>query len=175
VTDPVPVSPQTPSEERSTRRYLIAALRRALERADLGTLAALRRPNSGSPPAAFYRITVGILDEILPETGARRDQDEARWATVVSAMAAAQGFLARVPLGEALAKADVAEMRVVRLLEANADQLIELTRNIVRQLVQKGQPFDPDDLADLVLSAGTPSEKTSRRFIAREFYRHVGE
>jgi CRISPR type I-E-associated protein CasB/Cse2 len=153
----------------------VATLRRTLEIADPGTLAALRRASSGSPPTAFYRVTVGVLDEVLPEGGARRDEEEARWSIVVSALAIAQGFLAPVPLGKALAQAGIAEMRVVRLLEANADQLIELTRNIVRQLVQKGQSFDPNDLADLVLSAGTPNEKKSRRFIAREFYRHVGD
>jgi len=175
VTHPGLVSPLTPAVEQTSRRHIVAALDRALKIADPGTLAALRRARGSAPPAAFYRVTVDILDDALSEQGPRRDAIEGRWAIVAAAMATAQGFLERVPLGEAMARAGIAEMRVVRLLEANPDQLVELTRNIVRQLVQKGQSFDPNDLADLVLSAGTPNEKTSRRTVARDFYRHQGD
>jgi CRISPR type I-E-associated protein CasB/Cse2 len=143
-----------------------------LEAADPGTLAALRRAAPTSPPAAFYRVSVSVLDDQLPEGGTRRDAAEARWVVVVSAMATAQGLLARCPLGEALAKAGVAELRVLRLLEANDAQLADLVRHVVHQLVQKGQPFDPADLADLVLTAGTDRGPEPRRRIARSFYRH---
>lgn len=165
-------SPVQASTE-SPRRRLIAALRQRLSHADPGTLAALRRASgSDSPPAAFYRLTVGILDEEyekLPEAGPYRDRFEARFSVVVSAMASALAFLASIPLGKALADADIAEMRVLRLLEAGETQLAEIVRGIVHQLVQKGQPFDPQDLADLVLNPESPSP---RRRIARDFYRY---
>jgi hypothetical protein len=115
-------------------------------------------------------MTVSLLDEHLPAAGPRRVEEEGRWAVVVAAMANAVDFMMKVPLGEALAKAGVAEMRVVRLLEARDAQLADLVRNIVHQLVQKAQPFDPNDIADLVL---TDSDEP-RRWIARSFYRHQG-
>jgi len=150
----------------------VVALQRALEASDPGTLAALRRADPASPPAAFYRIATSVLDEHLPESGPQRDALEARWSIVVSAMANAEGLLARVPLGEALAKAGVAEMRVLRLLEANEAQLADLVRHAVHQLVQKAQPFDANELADLVLTVGTERGRDPRRRVARTFYRH---
>lgn len=159
--------------ELPARRRVVNELWTRLEHADPGTLAALRRAGgSDELPTAFYRFTVGILDEHyekLPEGGEYRDEFEKRWGIVVAAMANAKGLLARIPLGRALAEADVAELRVVRLLEAEGDQLPDIVRTIVHQLVSKGQPFDPQDLAHLVLE---PENKEPRRRIARDFYRH---
>ncbi len=169
-----PSSTARPAHTPPPRHRAVAALRHALEAANPGTLAALRRADPASPPAAFYRVTVGVLDEHLPEGGMRRDADERRWAVVISAMASAHGLLKPVPFGEALAKAGVAEMRVVRLLEGHDDQLADLVRNVVHQLVQRAQPFDANDLADLVVTDGTERGRESRRRIARSFYRHEG-
>jgi hypothetical protein len=175
VTDSAPASPEA-APKKPTRRELVARLRRELEQADPGTLAALRRFNGDTlPPPAFYRLTVGLLDEHLAELAESkplRDDLEVRWAVIVASMAAAQDFLGSVPLGEAMAMADVAEMRVLRLLEANHAQLPALVRNIVHQLVQRGKPFDPNDIADLVLAH---DEKAPRSRIARSFYRHEGK
>jgi CRISPR system Cascade subunit CasB len=177
VNDPIPANAtatsSTPTDAAAPERprhRLVAALRHAIEAADPGTAAALRRADPSSPPAAFYRLTVRLLDEHLPEAGPRRIVEEGRWAVVAAAMANAAGFMRRVPLGEALARAGVAEMRVVRLLEARDSQLADQVRNIVHQLVQKAQSFDPNDLADLVLS----DSDDPRRWIARSFYRHQG-
>lgn len=169
-----PVVSAEPKRTEPKRHSAVAALRYALEAADPGTLAALRRLDPSSPPAAFYRVTVSALDDHLPEKGNRRDELEARWAVVVAAMATAHGLLKPIPLGEALAKAGVAEMRVVRLLEAHEPQLAAVVRNVVHQLVQKAQAFEPNDLADLVLTDGTRHARESRRRIARSFYRHEG-
>ncbi len=157
----------------SARHYAVGALRHALSAADPGTLAALRRGSADSPPAAFYRITATVLDDVLPEGGPRRDESEARWMVVVSAMARAQGLLGRVPLGEALARAAVAEARVLRLLEAHDGQLADLVRHVVHQLVQRAVSFDSGDLADLVLTDGTSFHQHPRRRIARAYYRHM--
>lgn len=171
-------APALPSIEttpnRLTRRELVAKFRSILDHLDPGTLAALRRANSASPPPAFYRVAVTVLDEHLAhfaESGPRRDEIESQWTVIVSAMASAQGFLASVPLGEALANAGVTEMRFRRLLEASSAQLPELVRNVVHQLVQKGQPFDPNDLADLILARD--DDRSPRRKLARSYYRHA--
>lgn len=157
----------------SPRRGVIDALWQSLKHADAGALAALRRAaDRDSPPAAFYRLTVGILDkeyEKLPDSGEWRDSFETRLSVVASAMATAIGFLAPIPLGKALADANISEMRVLRLLEADESQLPQLVRGVVHQLVQKGQPFDPHDLAALVLNPDSPGP---RRNIARDFYRY---
>jgi len=102
-----------PISGESGRRQAVARLRRVLERADPGTLAALRRIRSGGdPPAAFYRVTVDALEGVVPEDGPGRDRADARWAIVASAMANALELLAPIPFGQALAEAGVSEMRV---------------------------------------------------------------
>ena len=160
--------PTEAEPKRLTRRDLVAKLRGALEHADPGTLAALRRAKPTSPPAAFYRLATSVLDEHLArvaENGSCRDDLESKWTVILSAMATGLGLLAAVPLGEAL------EMRVLRLLEAQPGQLPELVRTAVHQLVQKGQPFNPNDLADLVLARD--DDRGPRRNIARSYYRHA--
>lgn len=171
MTEPAPVA-ESAAPAKQTRRETVARLRHAIQHTDPGTVASLRRFNGDSvPPAAFYRLTVGLLDEILPEAGPHREAAEQRWAVIAAAMASAQGFLSGVPLGEALAKAKVAEMRVLRLLEARAAQLPDLVRNVVHQLVQKGQSFDSNDLANLLLAPD--DDRTVRGHIARLYYRHA--
>ena len=170
--DPVPTALLATTPPKPTRRELVAKLRDAVDGADPGTLAALRRFKADAlPPAAFYRLTVALLDDMLPESGKLRDDREHQWGVIVAAMANAKGFLASVPFGEALARAGVAEMRVLRLLEARAEQLPSLVRTLVHQLVQKGQPFDPNDLANLVLAPD--DDRAPRRKIAQSFYRHA--
>lgn len=98
-----------------------------------------------------------------------RDALETRWAVVARELArAGDVLLAPVRLGEALARAGVAEMRVLRLLEARDAQLYDVLRTVVHQLVSKGQPFDPLQLAKLVVRG----DEHIRRAIARDFYRH---
>jgi CRISPR system Cascade subunit CasB len=169
-----PEAKETPQAESFTSRQTraVVALQRAIETADPGTQASLRRADPASPPAAFYRVTVRILDDILSGEGPSRDAMERAWVVIASAMARASGMLAPVPLGEAMAKAGVAEMRLLRLLEARGDQLADIVRNVVHQLTQKGQRFDPRDLANLVLTDGTEFAREPRRRIARNYYRH---
>jgi predicted HD phosphohydrolase len=81
------------------------------------------------------------------------------------------GLLGGPSFGEALARANVAELRVLRLLDAEPDQLADLLRHSVRQLVSHGQPFDPREIADLVTDPRRADG--ARRTIARNFYRHL--
>ncbi len=167
-----------PTESRAdVRSRVLGALRHTLERADPGVLARLRRADPRSPPPDFFRVSVDVLDEILPGRGPIRDEQETRWAVIVQAMAMALGtnaksggLLGGAPFGKALATAGVAEMRMLRLLEAEADQLPALTRQLVSQLVSRGEPFSVGDLAALVLDR---DPERARREIARNFYRHL--
>ena len=164
----------------SSRKSALEALRHALEQvADPGTLAALRRMDPACPPPAFFRLMAASLDDILPPDGQARDLAETSWALVSQAMAMATGgrrgssLLGRVPFGQALAQAGVAEMRLLRLLNASGEQRHALVRGVVHQLVSAGQTFDPSQLADLVLARDDDAEERARRSIARQFYRHV--
>lgn len=175
-----PTEKDEPSRPRAFQRSALEELRTTLEHADAGTLASLRRMLAPElPHPAFFRIASKPLDEILPDHGSLRERLESRWAICVQAMAMAitpsksgrSSLLSRVPFGEALALGDVAEMRVLRLLNAPDDHVAPLVRNAVHQLVSRGQSFDPQDLASLVLSEGDHKESARRR-IARDFYRH---
>lgn len=159
----------------------VERLRWSLEQAaDPGTLAALRRMDTSSPPPAFFRVATRTLDELLPSQGSHRDRLESRWATVAQALAMAVGrrgsssLLSRIPLGEALAHAGVTEMRLLRLLDAPDEQLADVVRGLVHQLVSKGQSFDPVHLATFVVSDGERREH-ARRLIAQHYYRHQSE
>ncbi|MBI4705394.1 MAG: type I-E CRISPR-associated protein Cse2/CasB [Deltaproteobacteria bacterium] len=173
VPPPVPAPLQPEGEPREPARHsAVWALVHALEGADPGTLAALRRIRTDALPPAFFRVAATTLDEHLPESGPSRERLETRWAVVVQAMAMASEsrLLGRVPLGKALAEAGVAEMRVLRLLEAHDELLADVVRTVVHQLVSKARTFSPTDLADLVLDDGSEHAERARRRIARFFY-----
>lgn len=178
MTDDASSERSDPESELPGHLRALASLRHELEEvADAGTLAALRRMAPDAPPPAFFRLTSRALDDLLHRAGARREQLETRWATVVQAMALAVGrkgsfsLLAGPSLGAAVAKAQVAEMRVLRLLNAREEQMSDIVRGIVHQLVSHGQPFNVRQLAELVLFDDERHE-TARRAIARDFYRH---
>jgi CRISPR system Cascade subunit CasB len=179
-TDPaLHAAPPRTAFERRTRA--VQRLRYSIEKeSDPGTLAALRRMRPELPPPVFFRITIdkdgsGILDDVLPRDPEARLEAESLWALVTQAMAMAvshgTSLLSRTSLGEALARADVAELRVLRLLNARGDQRFSVVRGIVHQLVARGERFNPEDLAHLLLSDEDGAEPTRRR-IASSFYRH---
>lgn len=176
---PPEASPEASPDTRATptRRRLAEALRHSLERSDPGTLAALRRMRPMAPPPAFFRVATQILDDGAPEGGPRREATETGWACVAQAMAmaitpGARSLLARVPLGEACAAADVSEMRLLGLLNAEGEPRFDRVRGVVQQLIAKGKHFDAGDLAELLLSQGD-AEESARRHIARGYYRRL--
>jgi len=137
-----------------------------------GDVAALRRlrPEDLSVPA-FWRVCVGHLSDVLPEDGATRDEHERRWAVIMQAMAELRGL--HVPscrLGHALAAADIAEARVLRLLRAGGESLFDSVRVIARHLATTATPVSCTDLALLVLSDGRTDDEPVRRRIARDYY-----
>ena len=83
-------------------------------------------------------------------------------------------------LGQALAAHDpggrprIAEARVLRLLEAEGDTLLDIVQGVARQLATSGQPVDWTDLAELILSDGTEEwGRSVRERVGFDYYRAV--
>ena len=155
------------AESRTTLSEAIAAVLRMMKHAEPGDLAALRRLRPGDVAApAFWRLASGVLEDHV-----RTREDEDRWALVLSAMARLAGLHhGHEPLGRALAEADVAEARVLRLIKAHGTGFAAPLRAAVHMLQSKGIAANQLQLAELVLSDGTPREETIRRQIARDYY-----
>ena len=150
----------------------VRRLQRALDAADPGTVASLRRAQPNDPPAAFFRLATTALDDSFPKAGELRARAEERWVVVLAAMAQALPLLNATRLGDALALAEISEMRVLRLLQTHEAVLWNAVRTVVQQLVARGIGFDPTDVASLVFDDGGPFEQDTRRDIARRFYRY---
>jgi CRISPR system Cascade subunit CasB len=136
-----------------------------------GDLAALRRMDARHPPAAFFKLEGLVLDAHLPGDADKREDSETRWAVIVQGLAHLGTLHApRERLGGALAEAGFSELRFARLLQANADQLIDELPLLARFLAAKGVAADWAGAARLILSAGRPDQETARRHLARDYY-----
>lgn len=137
-------------------------------------LATDRRGEAGGP--AFWKLAARYLepDQLGTADPPWRDQAERRWAFVTGVLAKLGDTHRRGhSLGDALAAADVAEPRVLRLLRVEGEEILyDTVRSVVQQLASQGEPVDGADIAELVLSSGSASwaEKTRRR-LARHYYR----
>ena len=133
-----------------------------------GPLAELRRLDpkqaAWSQPA-LHRL----LAHYVPEAWLAGDGMK-RWALLIHllSLAAPDKHRKGHRLGRALFAAGYSESRLTRLLEATADDFADVLPRMVRFLVAKGEGFDPQDLADLVLKRDT---ERKRMRIAREYYR----
>lgn len=147
---------------------------RLADDAAIGDRAALRRLAFDAPDApAFWRIAVTDLKNVLPEASPYREEQERRWAAILGGLAEVAGAGLHVPkrrLGEAAAEAKLHEMRLLKLLRAHGDALLELVRPLAHQLVSKGIPVDWADVAQLVLSDGRSDEDRVRRDLARRYF-----
>jgi CRISPR system Cascade subunit CasB len=134
-------------------------------------VAALRRMDPRAPDAAFFKIEGLVLDEHLPGGADARADMETRWAAVVSGLAHL-GSLHRPGerLGRALAEAQWAEQRFVRLVRADADRLVDDLPALARFLAAKGVAVDWGGAAQLILSAGRRDDEQVRRHLARDYY-----
>lgn len=160
-------------------RRIVDGVTSKLSRAAAGDLALLRRSSAGGCPPTFYRLFGGLLDEALPPAGQYRDDQDERWLKVCILLAHLLhgDALADRPrsLGEAMARSNVSEARVLRLLQAQGDALFTALRAITHQLVASGQSCAANDVAQLILSDGRSWEQASRRSIARDYYRYQAE
>ena len=165
--------PESPSAP--VGRSTLATIARHLARDDYppGDLAQLRRLDPERPDGrAFWQLVAHHAPAALDDERAAR-----ALAICLRGMAIMREFLAGEPrrLGTALAEAGVTELRVLRLLRADADRLAEELRQLARLLASKGEAgrFDWGEAYDLVRSAGTEREAEVRRRIARDYYGRV--
>ncbi len=143
------------------------------DRIGTGPLAMLRRldPRGRLAVPALHRLLWQHLpDECLAGDGLRS------WALLVHAMALAAPDLLRRRddgLGGALHAAGYSEGRLIRLLEARAEDLPGVVPRMVRFLVAKGEALDPVALAWFVLgvAAGGAGAERQRELIAGDYYR----
>lgn len=134
----------------SAPRSRWAALAAHIEHAGMGDRAALARLD----PDALQANAIGALARALlaaglaPETW--QPQTWPRWALIAHGMVLA-GHDGRGRLGEQLAKADVAESRVSRLLAARGDAFRQLLPVLLRLMASKGVAPNWRELGELVL------------------------
>jgi CRISPR type I-E-associated protein CasB/Cse2 len=153
-----------------TRRDALAVIARRLADEDFGTgpRAELRRLNPRGPLAepALQRL----LARHVPEAWLRGD-GITRWALLIHSMALAapDGLRSDRRLGAALFEAGWKEGRLVKLLNASGEELIDALPRAVRFLVAKGQSLNAVELADLIWQ--TDQAEGARQRIAREYYR----
>ena len=151
-------------------------LAKHIARLDPGSAAALRRgPLIGAGTAAFWKLAA----EYAPGGAAR---DEAGWAALIQAIAILtpkgretdrrSAHDHTIPMGAALYKAGVSELRLARLLDAPREMRRDLTVRLCRRLAAtEHKRFHLRTLAELILFG---SEETNRR-IARDYYRAEAE
>jgi CRISPR system Cascade subunit CasB len=150
---------------------IAAGLRHAGAAGDRASLKRLQWNDPSSP--AYWRFLTEYVEEagLLTASGDRRHDEEVCWAAILASVAQlAELHRPGRALGEALAAADFAELRFVRLLRAREHGLLDNVRLTARYLAAKGEYVDCTDLAWLVLSAGGRSEEKVRRRIAQAFY-----
>ena len=165
--------PESPSAP--VGRGTLATIARHLARDDYppGDLAQLRRLDPDRPDGrAFWQVVAHHVP------GALDDEPVVRaLAICLRGMAIMREFLVGEPrrLGTVLAEVGVTELRVLRLLRADAARLAEELRQLARLLASKGEAgrFDWGDAYDLIRSAASDREAEVRRRIARDYYGRV--
>lgn len=136
-----------------------------------GDIAALRRMDPRRPTAAFFKLEGVVLDDHLPANADARIGSETRWAAIIVGLAHLEELhRPGMRLGRALVDADFSELRFARLLNADADRLIDELPMLARFLATKGVPADWAGAAQLILSAGRGDEEPARRRLARDYY-----
>lgn len=142
-----------------------------------GDVAALRRARPGEIGGpAFWKIAVRHLEpaNLLPAASAPwRDAAERRWTAILQGMAEmAKLHGGGLRVGRALAERSVSEHRLLRLLRAEGEGLLDQVRTISHLLANRGARIDWTDLAELVYYDGRPPQHSVRRRIALDYYSH---
>lgn len=144
---------------------IVRDIREVLPPGDVAELRRMRPDDAGC--AAYWKL----LSTRVEDSSTLNDLMERRWAVILASLARlAPQHRSDARLGRALAEADVAEKRVLRLLRAHDEALEDAVRVVTHQLASAGVPLDATALAWLVLSDGRPDETRARRSIARDYY-----
>ncbi len=173
----IPAPEGTPAASRDGLASVIGRLAHAVDEVlPPGDVAELRRlaPHDPASPT-FFKLVASVLPEgTLPRDGARRDEAERHWAVIFSCLATLRGL--HRPgrrLGHALADAEISELRVVRLLRARGEALLDATSVIARTLAVRGEAVDFTEIARLLLDE--PHAEQVRRRIARDYFAKIHE
>lgn len=151
----------------------IAAIEGRLGRAGPGELAELRRLAGGKPSLAFWRV----MAECKVEDELRDGRREAIWPAILAVlaqMAAING--APQALGEALARTDYAEARLLRLLRADETSVGDEIGTVARWLAAKGRRANGYEIAAFALSrlnANADSTDRPASAIAKAFFNTI--
>lgn len=177
-------SPPTASTSRRQRyRDMIHRLAWRFDHdASSGDLAQLRRLDVrhgfDSLDTAFWRIVIHDLEDQQLLDGYDDGDDLRRWMAILQGLATLQGQRGQQGqhakgqrLGQAMAAAEISEVRLVRLLRAQGDALLALIRTLAHQLRSKGTKVDWADVADLLFSEERSYATDVRRDISSDFYR----
>lgn len=166
-----------PAPKQSTYAIISRIATHLADEGAIGARAALRRLQFEAPDApAFWRIVVTDLDGAIPQNSPWREQQERRWAAILTGLAVVVGANLHQPkrrLGDALADAQLHETRLLKLLRARGDALLSLVRPLAHQLESKGISVDWADVAQLILSEGRGDEDRVRRDLARVYFSAV--
>lgn len=165
-------SPPTPSLG-SLVWHLAGLISKKLPPGDVAALRRLRPEDPGCPP--FWKLMATEINaNAFGDAGRADDEEDRRWAAVLSALATLDGLVQTSPdFGTALARADYSELRFERLLRAGDAQLLDELLNAVRFLAAKAEPLNPVDIARLALTRDPEKGESLRRKLARQYYRIV--
>lgn len=155
---------------------VVLGLHRAIETMSSGERAQLKRMRAGEfEPAAFWRLVCGPLaPQFDGRSTPQREQSEACWAVVASAMArSGMPFNGKCTLGRAMAESGISELRFLRLLRADASQLPAQAQAVAQLLASKGQSTHWIDFARLIISVERTDRDATRRKIARDFFSSI--
>lgn len=140
-----------------------------------GDRASLRRMDPRRIVApAFWRAQAIFFHDILPGEVDARERAETQWAAVLTGAAYLEGL--HTPgrrLGDVLREAGYSDLRFVRLLRANEEQLIDELPMLARYLGARQVPVDWSDAALLLLLPQSEAGERQRRNLARDYYRHA--
>jgi CRISPR system Cascade subunit CasB len=147
-----------------------------------GDLAELRRISLRAPVTpALWRILHHFEIHEAPYASSEEEQDEyeRKWAVLLMGMAHCAGdhnpetttglHDPDTPFGQALAEAGWSELRFVRLLEANSEQLGTQLRRVAQFLSSEQQPADWEGAYWLLFGDGNTAERTRLR-MSRSYY-----
>lgn len=140
-----------------------------------GDVAALRRMDPRHPPLAFFKVEVLMFGRVR-ENEAGPVGLSTRWAAITTGLAIlGDGHRdARqdrsCALGRALGECGFTELRFSRLLQADADRLVDELPMLARYIAAKSVKVDWLGAARLMLSADTQREQSVRRQLARDFF-----
>ncbi len=160
-------------EEARGFRSLVGYLAVRVGHLGRGDAAELRRLNPDQPwSAVYWRLLASFTRKELFRIGGKTQDDaEKRWSVVLRALVHT-GELnnPEARLGRALAEAGYHELRMVRLLRAREEALLDEVSRVAKFLSVKAEPFDFCELASLIENGDRPWAEKFRANVARSYY-----